>query len=229
MATWGVIIASGKDESVSEEVDTAFLSMGNQAVLGHSLLKFERCPLIDDFIVVVNKNRMERTLTMVKLLGCTKVRHIVAGGTRRPSSLQAGVKRLPDSASVVVIHEASRPAFDEEVLVDTIKASKRYGCAVSACRLSDSAKMTSGNGQKVVKSLDRRNVWMAQTPQSFKRDVLEEALEKAKTSNVQLVDDESLLVEASGKAVHLVPADKTNLKIRTADDLPLMTAIMRDA
>ena len=226
MEVWTILIASGKEEQVAEGVDTAFLTLGNRPVMGHSLLKFEHEPSVKNVIVVVDKDRMERTLHIVKLLGCAKVRHIVAGGANRPSSLKAGMKYLPEKDVLVVVHEVSRPAFDEVVLGNVVRTARRYGCAVAAAKIPDVVKTTE-LGVCATAILDRGKAWMSQTPLAFKRDVYERAMQSPERKNVKFNDDESAYIQAAGEEVRLVESGMMNMKIRSASDLPMLSTIVR--
>jgi 2-C-methyl-D-erythritol 4-phosphate cytidylyltransferase len=227
MQAWAILIASGKEEQISEGIDSAFLSLGARPVIGHSLLKFEREPSIKSVIVVVNKECMDRTLHLVKLLGCAKVRHIVAGGTNRATSLKSGMKYLPEKDVLVVVHEASRPAFEPEVLELVVRTARRYGCAVAAAKIPDVVK-TTNLGVCSVDMLDRGKAWSSQTPLAFKQDLYERAMHSPARKEVRFSDDESAYIQAAGEEVRLVESSFMNLKIRSASDLALLSTIVRE-
>lgn len=225
--TWAILIAAGKEERVSDGVETAFLTLSNRPVIGHSLLKFERSSAITNVIVVVDRQRMDRALHLVKMLGCSKVRHIVAGGVNRPASLKAGMKYLPEPEVLVVVHEVSRPAFDVEVLEKVVRTAKRYGCAVAASKIPDVVKMTEV-GARVTQILERNKAWISQSPLAFRSDIYARAMRNPLKKEVRFSDDESAYIEAVGEEVRLVESGSLNIRIRTADDLQLLSAVMRE-
>ena len=83
----GIIVAAGKSERMGQNVDKAFLSLGAKPVVVYSLRAFEKCPDIDDVVLVVQKERLEAARCMVQMFGCTKVKKIVAGGAQRQVSV----------------------------------------------------------------------------------------------------------------------------------------------
>jgi len=222
MNTLAIIIACGKEEELVPGTETAFLSLGNRPVLAHSLRVFEESASIDSIIVAISKERVDSAVQVIKRFGCTKVSGIVVGGVNRLSTLRTVFAKMPESATTVVVHEASRPFVSLDAIGEVVKASKRYGCAIAAHKLPDSVKVAN-KGLKPDKTLDRNTAWSAQTPQAFKSEVLEEIID-LKSKNMKLVDDESEFVKKPFE-VHMVEVGERNLKIRTSGDLAIATAL----
>lgn len=223
MNTLAIIIACGKEEEITPGTEAAFLTLGQVPMLALSLRTIQSNPSIDAIFVAVGKNRTDATLHLVKRYGCSKVQGVVVGGVNRLSTLRTVFSKLKDSPSVIVIHEASRPFAASDVFDETIKAAKRYGCAIAGHKLPDAAKVAP-KGMKVTSTLERNSIWAAQTPQAFKADVLQKIVDgKAKSSEV--LDDESELVKKPSE-VHLVETGSINMKVRSADDLAIATALL---
>ncbi len=222
MNTLAIIIACGKEEEIAPGTETAFLSLGSRPVLAHSLGAFQESSAIDTIIVATNKERVDSSVRVIKRFGYTKVVGIVVGGATRLSTLRTVFSKMPETATTVVVHEVSRPFVSLEVIREVVKASKRYGCAIAAHKLSDSVKVAS-KGLKPERTLDRNTVWAAQTPQAFKSEVLEKIIDP-KNKNVKLIDDESEFVKKPSE-VHMVEVGERNLKIRTSGDLAIATAL----
>jgi 2-C-methyl-D-erythritol 4-phosphate cytidylyltransferase len=222
MNTLAIVIACGKEEQITPGTDTAFLSLGNRPVLAHSLGILQTCTAVDGIIVVVSKDRVDSTMQVIKRFGCTKVQGIVVGSTNRLSSLRAVYAKLPEPASNIIVHEASRPFISNEVICEGVKAAKRYGCAIAAHRIPDAVKLAS-KGLKPDKTLERNSVWIAQTPQVFRVEVFEKII-SPKNKSVKLIDDESEWVKKPAE-VHMVEAGYGNIKIRTADDFSEVAAL----
>lgn len=223
--SWAILIACGKSEQIAAGADLAFLTIGDSPVLAYSLTAFERCQDIDGVVVVASKEKLEIVANMVRLFGCSKVRKIVAGTTQRQSSLANGLKVLEPEVTVVTVHDVSRPCVSHELIEDTVKAAKRYGSGVAAAKVSDPIKEVE-KGQKVTKDLDQSKLWATQTPQTFKRDVLEKALAGV-AKRKRAPDDEAGAVFALKKDVHLVPSNSSNIKVQSMDDLLLAAALLR--
>jgi 2-C-methyl-D-erythritol 4-phosphate cytidylyltransferase len=222
MKTLAVLIACGKEEEIKPGVETAFLCMGNQPVIAHSLQRFQSSTVVDGIVLVVNKDRVDSAMQVAKRFGCSKLRGVVVGGSSRLSSLRSVFSKVEVPATIMV-HEASRPFVTEAVIHDSIKAAKRYGCAIAAHRLQDSIKLAP-SGLKVSKTLVRGTSWEAQSPQTFRSEVLEKLLQPKHQRGAKLIDDESELIRGPGE-VHLIEASRSNMKIRSVEDLSLATAI----
>jgi 2-C-methyl-D-erythritol 4-phosphate cytidylyltransferase len=223
--TWGILIAAGKGEQINKEADIAFLSIGDSPVLAYSLTAYERCPDVDGMVVVASRDKLEIVANMVRLFGCSKVKKIVPGAVQRMSSVASGLRALEDDVTLVSVHDVSRPCVAPQLITDTIKAAKRYGSGVAAARMADAVK-EAATGQKVTKDLDRSKLWMAQTPQTFRRELLEKATAST-AKRKKTPDDEAEAVRMTSKDVHLVPSDSSNLKIQTMDDVLLASALLR--
>ncbi|MBN2164083.1 MAG: 2-C-methyl-D-erythritol 4-phosphate cytidylyltransferase [Pontiellaceae bacterium] len=223
MNTLAVVVACGKEEEIAAGTESAFLPLGQTPVLAVTLHALQASSAIDSVIVAVSKARTETALHLVKRYGCTKVRGIVMGGSSRLSTLRTVMSKIDSSPSVIVIHEVSRPFVTPLTLNETVKAAKRYGCAIAAHRCPDAVKIAP-KGMKVADTMERNSAWGAQTPQAFKADVLKSIL-NSKAKCTQVLDDESELVPKSSE-VHMVEAGPFNLKIRTSEDLQLASALL---
>ncbi len=215
MSTLAIVIACGKEEQIAPGTDTAFLSLGSRPVLAHSLRTFQDSDSVDTIVLVVAKDRVDSALQVIKRFGCTKVQGIVVGSTHRLSSLRTVYAKLPEPASIIIVHEASRPFVSVATIHESVKAAKRYGCAIAAHKIPDAVKVAA-KGLKPDTTLERNSVWMAQTPQVFRSEVLEKIIDP-KNKNIKLIDDESEWVKKPAE-VHMVESGYGNIKIRTADD-----------
>jgi len=221
MSAWAIVLACGKDQEIGAGVDVAFLALGSRPVVARSIQTLEQNPLIEGIILVVRKERVDSALHTVRSFGCRKISAIVAGGPARLTNLKNALEKIPDDATAVLIHEATRPFLTDEIITETIKAGKRYGAAVAAVKSSEAVKLAE-SGQKVTKSLDRNTVWLVQSPQVYKIDVFKKMLK----GSGKLTDDDSELLARGKQAVHLVAGSTGNMKIRTPDDLQVASAIL---
>ena len=221
---YGVVVAAGKSERMGAKVDKAFLSLGPKPVLAYSLEAFERCPDIHGVVLVVRKDRVDAARGMAEMFGCSKVRRVVAGGAQRQQSVVNGLAVLSEDVTIVAVHDGARPCVSPELISETIKTAKRYGSGVAAVPITDTVKLVE-RGLTVSKTLDRSKLWAVQTPQTFKRDLLEKAFAAVQKKKVK-VTDEASAVELVAKNVRLVAATVTNVKITTPDDLVLATSLV---
>ncbi len=221
MSAWAIVLACGKEQEIAQGVDVAFLALGSRPVLAHSLQTLEQNALIEGVVLVVKKEKVDSALRMIRQFGCRKVSALVAGGVQRQANLKKAYDQIPEDALTILVHESSRPFVSDTVITETIKAGKRYGAAVAAVKCTDPVKLAE-KGQRLSKTLDRTTIWLAQSPQVFKRDVFEKVLKGAG----KLVDDESALLEKTRQTIHLVVSSLANMKIRTAEDLAAAGALV---
>ena len=221
MSAWAIVLACGKDQEIGAGIDVAFLTLCSRPIVARSIQTLEQNPLIEGIILVVRKERVDSALHTVRSFGCRKISAIVAGGPIRLTNLKNAMEKVPDDATAVLIHEATRPFVTDEVVAETIKAGKRYGAAVAAVKSPDAVKLAE-KGQKITKSLDRNSVWMVQSPQVYKIDVFKKMLK----GSGKLLDDDSELLAKGKQEIHLVASSVGNMKIRTPDNLQIASAIL---
>lgn len=223
-SAWALVVACGKSEQISADVDTAFLQMGDQPILAHSLVAFERCPDIDGIVVVAPKDRLEHVVGMARMYGTPKLKKIVGGAIQKTVSIKAGLAAMEEiGATIIVLHEASQPCVTPTTISETVKAAKRYGVAAAAQKM-DVPVATVPKGLTAEKVTDAHPLWTVEMPVAIKRDLLEKALGLGKTKTK--VDDNQFN-ERLLKGVHIVPTDRANLRIRTLADIQIVATAIR--
>ena len=144
----------------------------------------------------------------------------VPGGARRQDSVANAFAHTSTAADIVVIHDAARPFVTAAVIGRTIDAAEKYGAAIAAIPVRDTVKQTGAGvadgSRPITATVPRESIFLAQTPQAFRRDVLARAL--AEGSDVDATD-EAMLVERLGLPVHVVEGDPGNIKVTTPLDL----------
>jgi 2-C-methyl-D-erythritol 4-phosphate cytidylyltransferase/2-C-methyl-D-erythritol 2,4-cyclodiphosphate synthase len=149
----------------------------------------------------------------------------VAGGARRQDSVAAGFDAASPSSDIVLVHDAARPFVSEALIGAVIDAAVAHGAAIAALRARDTVKRGEAwhGATRIVETVPRETVHLAQTPQGFRRDVLKAAVALGRSG--QDATDEAALAERAGHAVVLVDGDPYNIKVTTPEDLPLAEAI----
>ncbi len=221
----GIIVAGGRGERMGGNVDKAFLSLGPKPVIAYSLQAFESCDAIDEVVIVVRRERLDSAQAMARMFGCTKVRAIVAGGARRQDSVRNGLAEVPTNTAVVAVHDGARPLVTPAIVAATVESACRYGSGVAAVKITDTIKYVE-RGFHVTHTADRNKLWAVQTPQAFKYELLMKAFDLVDKKKA-VVTDEASAVELTGEKVRLVPSAATNIKITTADDLLIATALLK--
>jgi len=132
---------------------------------------------------------------------------------------------------VLAIHDAARPFVSAAVIDRTIAAAVEHGAAIAALPVRDTVKQARGDraasSRPVATTLPREDIFLAQTPQAFSRDVLARAFDAARASGLEATD-EAMLAERAGYAVHLVEGEAGNVKITTPEDLTQATRSLQE-
>jgi 2-C-methyl-D-erythritol 4-phosphate cytidylyltransferase len=217
--SWAVVLAVGKGQQLAAEIETAYLGIGSRPVLAHSLVAFEHCREVDGLVVVASKERLEVVRAMAQRFGCAKLHRVVPGFQQRRASLLAGLKALPEEVTLVTIHDVARPCVTPEMIARAVESAKRYGSGVTASRIEDPVQFVE-KGLKAEKAFAAGTFWAVQTPQTYRRDLLDRALDAAQKKKLDL-DEESAALPLVGEAAHLVECTRANLRIRTPDHLAL--------
>ena len=221
----GIIVAGGKGERMGPDVDKAFLSLGAKPVLVYSLLAFEKCPDVDEVVLVVRKERVEAARCAVQMFGCKKVIKIISGGNQRQQSVANGLAEISEEAEVVAVHDGARPCVTLGLISETIKSARQYGSGVAAVKITDTVKEVD-KGMIISQTIDRTKLWRVQTPQAFKVALLRKAFAMVKKKKIKITDEASS-VELICDNVRMVQSSSSNIKITSPDDLMLAAALMR--
>ena len=221
--TTAIILAAGKSERMGGGVDKAFLSLVNKPVVAWSLIAFERCPEIDRIVLVVRKDQQIASKAVVKMFGISKLQTIVAGGSRRIESAQAGLAACDIDTRIVVIHDAARPMVTSAMVSEVVQAAKRAPAVTLARPVTDTLKRCE-KGLTVTETVGRDKLWAVQTPQAFQVKELRNAYKALGKGDVT---DDCQAVELAGVPVKLVENLKPNLKITTVEDLQVAGALLK--
>jgi 2-C-methyl-D-erythritol 4-phosphate cytidylyltransferase/2-C-methyl-D-erythritol 2,4-cyclodiphosphate synthase len=172
--------------------------------------------VVDEVVAVVPAGEEARAASDLDGLGTPVA--VVAGGAERADSVRNGLAALP-GCPLVVVHDAARPFASPALVARVAEAAARDGAALAATLATDTVKRAGeGDPPRVAETLDRRAVWLAQTPQAFRREVLARAYAAA-GPEASRATDECALVERLGLPVTLVPGEPGNFKITGADDV----------
>lgn len=210
-----IIVAGGHGVRMGAGQPKQLLAIGGRTLLQRSVALCDAHPAVNELVVVLPASLVDAGPALV---GPTRSKcRVVGGGQRRQDSVRQGVGAISATADVVLIHDAARP-FASAALIDrVIAAAMTTGAAIPALAARDTVKRRDLESGLVRESVPRAEVWLAQTPQAFRRDVL------AKIGPLSAGDreatDESMLAEWAGLPVMIVEGDERNVKITTPDDL----------
>jgi 2-C-methyl-D-erythritol 4-phosphate cytidylyltransferase / 2-C-methyl-D-erythritol 2,4-cyclodiphosphate synthase len=224
MRVAAIIAAGGAGRRLGAPVPKQLLHVRGRPILAWSVGAFDRHPAVDELIVV-----MPTALVAdgPSIIGSTRLPlRIVAGGARRQDSVANAFDAVSGESEVVVVHDAARPFVSADVISRAIDAAAAHGAAITAVPATDTVKRIQARDGSllIAETLAREEIFLAQTPQAFRRDVLRDAVVLGR-SGVGATD-EAALAERAGHPVHVVVGDPANVKITTTSDLE--TARQRD-
>jgi 2-C-methyl-D-erythritol 4-phosphate cytidylyltransferase len=218
MIAAALIPAAGRGRRMGCSVEKQFMQVAGKPLLAHTLAHFEATPCIDRVVVIVPPGRETYCAEeIVAVESFRKVTRIVAGAETRQRSVTAGFRSIGENVDVVVVHDGARPFVSPALIQTSVDLAYQHGSAIVAIPESDTLKRVSVDGT-VVETVDRQQLWRAQTPQAFQRSILERALAHAEEHDLDATDEASL-IESLSWPIRIVPGSMWNFKITTPDDL----------
>lgn len=205
-----ILVAAGKGKRFGGEIPKQFMKLGNSTVLETALDKIIRNVYTDEVIIVTSGEYLDYVREITK--DCEKVTAVIPGGAERQDSVYEGIKVSDEG--LILIHDAARPFVTDPVINGVVEAAWDKGAAVPVVNLKDSIRSAEGN-------LDRSKLFLIQTPQGFRREVIASAYEKAMAEGFYGTDDGGI-AEHAGYPVTMTEGDYENIKITTREDLPGM-------
>lgn len=219
-----IIVAAGSGSRMKSETNKQFMPIGGVPMLALTIKAFESCESVNEIIVVMNKNDIAYCReNIVKAYDFKKVSEIAEGGATRQRSVCNGLKCVSKNAAIVLVHDGARPFVDNDTILRCISAADKYGASCAAIPARDTIKQSDSQGF-VLSTPDRDSIWVVQTPQGFKRDILVHAHEKAIAEEFTGTDD-AVLAERAGYKLKLTEGSSFNIKITTGEDIPIAEAV----
>ena len=221
-----IIAAAGTGSRMASDRPKQFLQLAGSPIIFHTLKPFELCESIQEVIVVLPPEESAAFLAQAGKQGLRKLARVVPGGATRADSVKRGLLSIrAATAEIVAVHDGVRPFVTVEEIDNTIAAAQRDGAAILATPVTDTIKLVEGDA--VVKTLERRNLRQALTPQCFRYELLRQAYEHADVNDPSLTD-ESALVERLGHTVTIVAGSARNIKITTPRDLLIAETFLKE-
>ncbi len=224
----GVIVpAAGIGVRMKQHTPKPYLELGGKPILAHTLAIFEALPEIQEVTVVTHPANLDYCRQkVVETHGFRKVLRLVPGGKERQDSVYHALKVLhqQENLEVILVHDGVRPFVSPQQIRQVIRAAREQGAAILARPAHDTIKRV-GRQHRILGTLDRREIWLAQTPQGFQTQIIWRAFVEAYGREFYGTDEASL-VEQLGLPVVVVPGSALNIKITTPEDLVWAEAIL---
>jgi 2-C-methyl-D-erythritol 4-phosphate cytidylyltransferase len=217
-----IIVAAGRSVRMGDSGDKIWVSLSGRPLLAHTLAVFQFCRSVDRIVLVLSPERQRLGTSLVKGAHFSKVGSICFGGERRQDSVRAGLEAL-GKCEWVIVHDGARPLVTTRLIEQGLAAAQETGAATCAVPVNDSLKLVDEK-HMVEKTLSRNRLWLIQTPQVFRWELLTEA---HLTANGYSTTDDTALVGKLGNAVKVYPGSYHNIKVTTPDDLVLAQMLLR--
>lgn len=218
-----VVPAAGASSRMGGE-NKQFMLLDGIPVLARTLMALDRCPLIDELVVVTRPEDIVPVGDLCRDFEISKPVKIVAGEEIRLKSVLRGVLEVSEKAELIAVHDGARPLVSGDVIEEAILRAAECGAAAPAVPVKDTVKTASGG--RVTGTPDRASLFAVQTPQVFEAGLLRGALQSAAVCCAEITDDCSA-VERLGMSVTLTRGSEENIKITVPVDLAVAEAILR--
>ena len=217
----GVVVVAAGESRRMDNLDKIFAPLCGRPLIMHSLKVFDESPLIGCISIVLRADALEKGRQLVEEYGMQTTTVLCVGGDRRQDSVNLGLRVLPPSQWVIV-HDGARPCLTSSTIRMGLIEATHTGAAIAAVPIKETVKMIDKDGT-IRQTLDRDGLWASQTPQVFKREMLERAHNCVK----ELVTDDASMVEKLGYSVRVFMGSYNNLKITTPNDLTTAETVMK--
>jgi 2-C-methyl-D-erythritol 4-phosphate cytidylyltransferase len=228
-----IIVAAGTGSRMgTQPVPKQLLRIKGVPILTYTLQKFDNASAIDQIVLVTRAEDRGACEELIVEYGVKKIDAIVAGGKERQDSVFHGLLQANPQTEIVLIHDAVRMFVTEDIIIASITSARKYGASVTAVPVKDTIKKVAACRESedelcVAETLNRKELWQIQTPQTFQYPLILSFHQKARELGVYGTDD-AMLAEYFGHPVHIVYGSYRNLKITTPDDLLVAQAFLQD-
>ncbi len=219
-----LLAAAGAGVRINAGEHKTWLELAGKPLLWHALKCACRVPEISVITLLVHPEQLARTRKALDDWQINRKIEPVAGGKLRQDTIVAGLEALPPECGMVAVHDAARPFASPELFSRVVEAAKRTGAATAAVSPADTVAKVNDAGQP--EYVDRSRLRLIQTPQAFRREIIESAHRKAAESGLKVTDDASL-VKWMGLEVELVEGEASNFKITYPEDITRADAVLK--
>jgi 2-C-methyl-D-erythritol 4-phosphate cytidylyltransferase len=221
-----IVAGAGRGERIGKREGKLFLDLAGIPLIARSLYNLNAVSEIEEIVIAVNADDLDRTDHLIDSIGLAKVARAVEGGEFRQESVFKALRALASNPEFIIVHDGARPLAPPALFESAIRALRESDCEgmITAVPVVDTIKEVEGGW--VLKTPERRRLWAVQTPQCFRAPALIDAHEKASQEGVWATDDAALL-ERYRYRVRVVEGEITNLKITFPIDLIMAEALLK--
>jgi 2-C-methyl-D-erythritol 4-phosphate cytidylyltransferase len=220
-----IVPAAGRGVRMGAGVPKQFLQLGGIPLFIHSLHVLQQSSAVEEIILVLPESDREYCIQeILPSYSLPKLSQVVRGGARRQDSVRNGLRAVSSGIDLILVHDAVRPFLTLSMIDMCIEKAKAHGAAIVAVPMRDTVKKVQEDGF-IESTVDRSVLWLAQTPQVFRVDLLEKAHRLAEKDERDATDDASL-IERLGESVMIVKGSNDNIKITRPEDLIVGEALV---
>ena len=219
-----IVLAAGSGSRMKSKTKKQFMEIKGKPVIWYSLFEFEKSR-VDEIILVTGKEDIDYCKKeIVEKYNLKKIKNVVAGASERYESVYNGLKEV--TGNIVLIHDGARPLINNEIIERSIEGTIKSDACVVGVPVKDTIKRADKEGY-IIDTPNRSELWITQTPQSFKTDLvkmaykkMKEELEKGNTT-LNITDDAMVVEEFTTNQVRFVQGDYKNIKVTTPEDIDI--------
>ncbi len=216
-----VIVAGGSSTRMG--ADKLHMELRGRAVIERTMLAFEQSRYIDEIVVVTRDEKIPTVANIAREAGIKKLKCVIEGGAERTASSWLGVQQCSQHAGLIAIHDAARPLVTQEIIERAVRAAQQRGAVAPAIHVKDTVRQARGG--RVLRTLERDELYLMQTPQVFRADLIRAALAEAARLKLSLTDDCAAVMLMDAE-VFLTEGSEENLKLTTPADVYAAEAIL---
>lgn len=226
MKVAAIVPAAGKGRRLKSKIDKPYIHLYGKPIIAWTLSRLSVNKHISEIIVAVKKEKLAHfKRDIINRFNIKKTR-AVAGGRERIDSVYSALREVSKEIDYILIHDGIRPFIAHSLIDASLKAARSSGSSVVAVPVKPTLKYV-GRNRYIQYTPDRRDYWEAQTPQVFRRDLIEKAYRKIGRKKINMTDD-SMLVEYIGVKPKIVLGSYGNIKITTKEDLELAKILCQE-
>lgn len=226
MKTQVILAAAGDGVRLKTDTLKPFVRIQDKPMLLYSLEVFAHSALIDSVIILTRADWVDRCRDLIRETGIQKVADVLPGGKTRCESVRKGLAALDEDTKYVVIHDAARPLLTQRLVEESLRVCYDEQAVILGVPVKPTIKKVRAKDNTVEATLDRGQLWEAQTPQVFRKDLIQAA--HARADDLCATDD-AFLVERCGHKVKVIRGDYANIKITSPEDLILAELLLGPA
>ncbi len=209
-----IVPSAGYGRRLGLKKKKPFVLLNGKPIVSYALKTLDGCSAIDRIIIASENSCVNSFKALAKRYRFKKVTDVIIGGKTRAESVRNCLKIVDRSFDIVLIHDGARPFVTKSMIEESIRLSRKYGGCVVAVPESDTVKLAD-KGMFIKDTPDRSRLFRAQTPQTFRREVIKKAYAGFKKG----VTDDSGLAEKTGARIAILEGSYKNIKITTKEDL----------